>query len=36
VLADTGYGVDTEFRDGITELELPSVVGIQWGCPAFC
>ena len=29
VLADTGYGVDTEFRDGITELELPYVVGIQ-------
>ena len=29
VLADAGYGVDTEFRDGITELGLPYVVGIQ-------
>ena len=29
VLADTGYGVDTEFRDGITELGLCYVVGIQ-------
>jgi SRSO17 transposase len=29
VLADAGYGVDTEFRDGITELGLRYVVGIQ-------
>jgi SRSO17 transposase len=29
VLADAGYGVDTEFRDGISELGLHYVVGIQ-------
>lgn len=29
VLADAGYGVDTAFRDGITELGLAYVVGIQ-------
>jgi SRSO17 transposase len=29
VLADAGYGVDTEFRDGITELGLLYVVGIH-------
>lgn len=29
VLADAGYGVDTDFRDGITTLGLPYVVGIQ-------
>ena len=29
VLADAGYGVDAAFRDGITELGLPYVVGIQ-------
>jgi SRSO17 transposase len=29
VLADAGYGVDTGFRDGITELGLRYVVGIQ-------
>jgi SRSO17 transposase len=29
VLADAGYGVDTDFRDGISELGLPYVVGIQ-------
>jgi SRSO17 transposase len=29
VLADAGYGNDTGFRDGITELGLPYVVGIQ-------
>jgi len=29
VLADAGYGVDTEFRDGISELGLRYVVGIQ-------
>jgi SRSO17 transposase len=28
-LADAGYGVDTAFRDGITELGLSYVVGIQ-------
>jgi SRSO17 transposase len=29
VLADAGYGVDTTFRDGITERGLTYVVGIQ-------
>ena len=29
VLADAGYGNDTQFREGITELELLYVVGIQ-------
>ena len=29
VLSDAGYGIDTEFRDGITALGLPYVVGIQ-------
>jgi SRSO17 transposase len=29
VLADAGYGVDTEFRDGITELGLMYIAGIQ-------
>jgi SRSO17 transposase len=29
VLADAGYGVDTEFRDGVTALGLPNVVGVQ-------
>jgi len=29
VLADAGYGVDTAFRDGITELGVAYVVGIQ-------
>lgn len=29
VLSDAGYGVDTDFRDGITELGLLYVVGIQ-------
>ena len=29
VLADAGYGVDTDFRDGITDLGLLYVVGIQ-------
>ena len=29
VLADAGYGIDTAFRDGITELGLTYVVGIQ-------
>jgi SRSO17 transposase len=29
VLADAGYGIDTDFRDGITELGLAYVVGIQ-------
>jgi SRSO17 transposase len=29
VLTDAGYGVDTDFRDGITELGLRYVVGIQ-------
>ena len=28
VLTDAGYGNDTDFRDGITELSLPYVVGI--------
>jgi len=29
VLADAGYGVDTDFRDGLTGLGLQYVVGIQ-------
>ena len=29
VLADAGYGIDTAFRDGISELGLTYVVGIQ-------
>ena len=29
VLADAGYGVDTAFRDGLTELGLAYIVGIQ-------
>jgi SRSO17 transposase len=29
VLADAGYGNDTDFRDGITEVGLPYAVGIQ-------
>jgi SRSO17 transposase len=28
-LADAGYGTDTDFRDGITEIGLPYVLGIQ-------
>jgi SRSO17 transposase len=28
-LADAGYGTDTDFRDGLSELGLPYVVGIQ-------
>ena len=29
VLADAAYGINTEFREGLTELELPYVVGVQ-------
>jgi len=29
VLADAAYGINTEFRDGLTELGLPYVVGVQ-------
>jgi SRSO17 transposase len=29
VLADAAYGINTEFRDGITQLELQYVVGVQ-------
>jgi hypothetical protein len=29
VLADAGYGSDTKFRDGITQLGLVYVMGIQ-------
>ena len=29
VLADEGYGIDTDFRDGVTALGLSYVVGIQ-------
>jgi SRSO17 transposase len=29
VLADTGYGYDSQFRDGVSELELLYAVGIQ-------
>jgi len=36
VLADAAYGINTEFRDGLTELKLQYVVGVQssmtvWG-----
>jgi SRSO17 transposase len=29
VLADAAYGINTEFREGLTELELQYVVGVQ-------
>src|SRR6195256_2446649 len=29
VLADAAYGINTEFRDGLTELNLQSVMGVQ-------
>src|SRR5438874_1899284 len=29
VLADAAYGINTEFRDGVTELNLQYVVGVQ-------
>src|SRR5438105_11943541 len=29
ILADAAYGINTEFRDGLTQLELQYVVGIQ-------
>src|SRR3954469_1435272 len=29
VLADAAYGINTEFRDGLTELNLPYVMGVQ-------
>jgi SRSO17 transposase len=29
VLADAGYGINTEFRDALTQLELQYVVGVQ-------
>ena len=29
VLADAGYGNDTDFRDGVSQIGLPYVVGIQ-------
>ena len=29
ILADAAYGINTEFRDGITELNLKYVVGVQ-------
>jgi SRSO17 transposase len=29
VLADAAYGINTEFRDGLSHLELPYVVGVQ-------
>jgi len=29
VLADAAYGINTEFRDGVTELGLQYVVGVQ-------
>lgn len=35
VLADAGYGNDTAFRDGLTELGLPYCVGVQPGVSAW-
>lgn len=35
VLADAGYGVNTEFRDGLTELDLQYVVGVRARQAAF-
>jgi len=29
VLADAAYGINTEFRDGLTQLDLQYVVGVQ-------
>ena len=29
VLADAAYGINTEFREGLTQLELQYVVGVQ-------
>jgi SRSO17 transposase len=29
VLADAAYGMNTEFREGLTQLELPYVLGVQ-------
>jgi SRSO17 transposase len=29
ILADAAYGINTEFRDGLTQLELEYVVGVQ-------
>jgi SRSO17 transposase len=29
VLADAAYGINTDFRDGLTQLALPYVVGVQ-------
>jgi SRSO17 transposase len=29
VLADAAYGINTEFRDGLTELDLQYIVGVQ-------
>jgi len=29
VLADAAYGINTEFRDGLTKLDLQYVVGVQ-------
>jgi SRSO17 transposase len=29
VLADAAYGIHTEFREGLTELDLQYVVGVQ-------
>lgn len=29
VVADAGYGIDSQFRAGITELQLPYVLGVQ-------
>jgi SRSO17 transposase len=29
VLADAAYGINTEFREGITQLQLPYVAGVQ-------
>jgi SRSO17 transposase len=36
VLADAAYGINTEFREGLTELELQYVVGVQSSLTVWC
>src|ERR1700720_1484232 len=35
VLADAAYGINTEFRDGLTKLDLLYVVGVQSSMPVW-